>query len=1002
MFSKIEIQAVMSDADFTRDVAAVRQSLVNHRLLQPVLIPAQSEWRLGHFVEAVLASAPEWTPAERSTTCRIAAEIAETLAARFSKTDDGRPARIKSALLYELAALPALSAAMIQDGDLPPVVLSFFRRMGMFSVLNGTTADGLGIGSASVHLGELALVDDSLRYIDAAQRDQATPLADLASDSVSAQAGRIGTSYDIGLSASELNAFSKVVLERSSRTTVISVSPSLMPILRDMSFPVELLPAQSAAVNGGLLNRGLPSWGFAAPTGSGKTFLARLLIADVLTDNPDTKVIYLVPSKALVSEVAFDLNSALKEIDHRVLALSAQLVDLDDREMASLDDASVVVMTPEKADLLLRLGADFLNVVGLAVVDEAHHIESGTRGALLELYLWRLKRLLPSYARYVFLSAVAPNIGDITRWMDPHGKAVVFETRPTRMRVGIYQVSGRGRDARGTIRYADNTSVEVVSSSVETSIRRGICQLASFLHPAGPVLVVAKGKKECETIANELQEWLRTRDLLVPLSDEQQQTDTYRSLDARLEREMYTDVPLRMLLRNRIAYHHAGLPPNVRESVERAIRQRLIDYVVATTTLAEGVNFPFSSVIVQSLALKEPPEKGRPSRYAPVTPRTFWNIAGRAGRPGFDAEGQVILFERALGLDKIHAVLEDYTNPEITSLAPVGSALAEALKEIETDLAQGTYSAKDLTQVALPSNMSRRTRGAINLVRVGILHARAANLIHSPEEIVESSFAAQFLHGGGGESAKAMFRTQSEATDAYLASGDAPSLEKLAELGLSLETLTNLREYVRQMETWQLENLQTLFYGGTVNLNQAPFIVGPVAKRMSELEGPALGGFLSDVIVRWLAGVTFTSIRSEAGFQKRLEDLIAVIYSRVQYLLPWGLWATDWLLEQESLRREINYDNQVKNLAYLADAGVPSFDALRLTQFGIERVDATRLSRAYKQAGGSDTGLDCVHWVTNQSTQSLSTIVQGQDDRRLEHRFFERLRAFREGARDNG
>src|SRR5262249_34936864 len=157
-----------------------------------------------------------------------------------------------------------------------------------------------------------------------------------------------------------------------------------------------------------------------------------------------------------------------------------------------------------------------------------------------------------------------------------------------------------------------------------------------------------------------LREYHEARGQLRSLTEAEQASDIVRRLDSRLSREMYSDVPMRALLKHRIAYHHAGLPPRVRIAVEEAIRARMIDFVFATTTLAEGVNFPFSTVIVQALALREAPEKGRGARYHPVTPRSFWNIAGRAGRPGVDREGQAILFEPTLGLDKVNAVLDPY------------------------------------------------------------------------------------------------------------------------------------------------------------------------------------------------------------------------------------------------------------------------------------------------------------------------------------------------------
>jgi len=990
VFSRSELNVVLQDSLFQGDLSAVRQALVSQRLDQLALLPGGAEQRLGHFVEAVLASAPDWQSDDRAPICQIAGEVCEVLAAQFGDESSKKRLRVRAALLYELAALPALTTSILVKNDLTLFLLAFFRRADAFGKLNGTDLRQMVGSSEGAFLGELAWHDDAAAYAIASQSISRTGIETLRTNATSDRAWQIAVKYGLGLSASELRAFSTTLQERIHRSTVATVEPALLPSLHRMSFPSELLPAQKAAVSDGLLDQQLCSWGFAAPTGSGKTFLARLLIADTLERLPEKKIIYLVPSRALVAEVAADLSATLKPLGYKTVSLSAQLVDLEDREQSALDDASVTVMTPEKADLLLRLGADFLDDVMLAVVDEAHHIESGTRGALLELYLWRLRRMLPEGCRYVFLSAVAPNIVDIVHWMDKQGRATTYSHRATRMRVGTYSLRGKGAKAHGMISYADGTSIEVASRP-EKNVRRGICQLAQFLSAAGPVLVVAKGKKECENIARELANWLHENNALDPLSADELSSDPFKSLDACLEREMYEDVPLRKFARDRVAYHHAGLPPNARQCVEHAIRQRIVKYVVATTTLAEGVNFPFSSVIVQSLAIREPPEKGKPSRYSPVTPRTFWNIAGRAGRPGFDAEGQVILFEPSLGLDKINSVINPYVSPELSSYAPVKSALASALEEIGEDLKQENYSASELQEVKLPKQMSRRARGALNLLRVGLVHAKATGLITSPEEIVDSSFAARFLNDEAVKFAGTVLKSQEKAMEAYLKRGGALSMEKLAELGLSLETLEDLREYVSNMQSWQLANLSKLFFGGAVNLDQARFVVGPVAKRMSELEGPALGGFLSDVILHWLSGVTFSSIRAMTDFSDRLEDLIAVIYSRVQYLLPWGLWATDWLIEKETAQRHINYNNEVKNLAYLADAGVPNFNALHLTHMRIERVDATRLSRAYSRAGGDRTGVDVVGWVMNQSAEQLSRHLRGQDNRRMEHKFFERL-----------
>src|SRR5260370_10972305 len=301
---------------------------------------------------------------------------------------------------------------------------------------------------------------------------------------------------------------------------------------------------------------------------------------------------------------------------------------------------------------------------------------------------------------------------------------------------------------------------------------------------------------------------------------------------------------MRELMKGRIAYHHAGLPTRVRMPFEDCICSGFVDFVVATTTIAEGVNFPFSTVIWQSLALREPPEKGRPVRYHPITPRVFWNIAGRAGRPGHDKEGQVILFEPSLGLDKISFVIGDYLNPKLSATEPVRSAYLEAVDEIAKGIESGNLSSGDLEDRVLPINASKRDQGAINLLRVSLIHASASVVDATPEEILEGTFAARFLDTRLKIVAHRAFAQQQTVVTEFLANPDSPSKEIAAELGLSIETLSELKDWVTGLQDWQITNFQRLFYGGELNSKQIRYFLAPVAARMAELEGPPLGGGL--------------------------------------------------------------------------------------------------------------------------------------------------------------
>ncbi|MEW6130743.1 MAG: DEAD/DEAH box helicase [Acidobacteriota bacterium] len=992
MFVIDEIKSVLNNHDFISDLQWVRQSLAMHRYGQKFPSGNGSVARLSYFVESVLSSAPGWKSNDALNLCSIAGEIAELLSSYKDLSEiTQRKMRIRSALLYELAELPALSSAILKEQDLTGLLGDLFSRKGFFSNL-GVNGEMKKYRSAPVKANvtelDLVLSYDALRLAEYEQGEEQAP------DKFASQIlANLAKELSIGMSTTEINAFAAIINKRRSYATRSNVEHDLLPYLREMKFPAELWATQVQAIQAGLVNYHYDSWGFAAPTGTGKTFLARLLIAKTLLDNPETKILYIVPSKALVQEICSELSDVFAPLNFSVVQVSPQMIELNTTEEKEIATCSVAVLTPEKADLLLRLGVDFMANASLIIVDEAHHIESGNRGVLLELYLWRIRNLYKVQTRIVFLSAVAPNVDELAEWLGDNPGGLVADRRSTRMRAGVYHVKKQNAKG-GWIDYSDNTSIRIVDS-LEKTQEKQLIQLAEKVSRVGPVLIVAKGKGTCESLAKKTGIWLEENGFLKKLTEDENKSDTIQRLDSRLEREMYASVEMRILLKNRIVYHHAGLPPRVRQSVEEAIRQNYVDYVYATTTLAEGVNFPFSSVIVQSLALREPPEKGKPARYNPVTPRSFWNIAGRAGRPGFDREGQAILFEPSLGAEKVNAVVENYLDPSMKGIDPVHSALAENIKEISRSIDAKEFTLDTLETVALPENITRKVRGTINLLRVGIIHAKTSKQFMFPEQILEGSFALRHLDDAEIQIATQLIQSQTEVVDKFLAEPGAPSVDMIAELGLSIETLSDLRDYVLNLSNWELKQMRKVMIGGKINFNQAKYIVGPVAKRMAELEGPKLGGLYTEVILQWLSGVPLVSVKSKAEYKDSLEELIKVIYSRIQYLLPWGLYAFHRLVEEELKRRNIfSYSDEILSLAYLVDAGVPNYDALRLVRLDMERVDATRLAKEYhKRKPYLDT--DIIGWLLKEDLDSVLAFVRGSDNRRIDPDLIRLLNEFK-------
>ncbi|HSS34206.1 MAG TPA: DEAD/DEAH box helicase [Solirubrobacterales bacterium] len=985
MFSTEELQASLADMDLRDDLIAVRRLLATFRLKQEVILDSKHVIRLEQLVEAVLSSASRWEQGEGTEIILRAAEVAELLAVGELSEDASR-ARLRASLLYELAELPMMAAAIYSAEDGPEMLTQFFRREGPFSSLGFDIEPKNGSEPDFDALLPYAAAEDALGLA----RFEHSVVNDLTQHegALAAAASRL----QAGMTLTEVRAFSRVVRRRGDLATRNHAPVSISDALRQIHFPPELWGAQATAVKGGILNAANDAWGLAAPTGTGKTFLSRLVILNALSESSDARVLYLVPTRALVSQVASDLDQSLGEVGINVTSVTPQLAALDAREEATIAGSHVLVLTPEKADMLLRIGAFFLGEVSLVIVDEAHHLEEGTRGVLLELYLARLRHALHEDARYVLLSAVAPNIREITNWIGSNPGSALVEDRSTRMKVGVYRVRKEGSRNRGVIEYMDGTEIRLFERGIESSGRKRLVQLAGRIATAGPLLIIAEGPGTAESVAAALQEHLRSDESHRRLTDEELSLPVTRRLDSRLEREMYPDVPLREMFRDRVAYHHAGLPPRVREVVEQAIKANVIRYVVATTTLAEGVNFPFSTVIVETLAVRSPSfESGVRSTFRPVTPRAFWNIAGRAGRPGYDHEGQVILFDQGLRLEHAGGDLQPYTNPEISDIPPVQSALASGISDIRQEMDAGDL---DLGMLAIPEDtedLPRRTQGIVNLLRVGLAHAKATGIDESAAEYFDSTFAAQQMPESDRAFARRLMRQQFEVLEDYLQKPDSASVELVAELGLSISTLSKLRRYVRELEDWQLERFRDVLHGPQIYFNQIKYVLGPVLARMSELEGQRLGGMYSELVMEWCRGKPFTQLRRNER-EDTLEKLIRLLYSRIQYILPWGLYAMDRFVAEETEKRSIDYDNEINLLAYLVDAGVPDLAALSLTRLDFERTDAARLSRVYLASSEASETTKIEHWLRVQPPERLAAIVRGQDHRPLDFDFRELLK----------
>ena len=192
-----------------------------------------------------------------------------------------------------------------------------------------------------------------------------------------------------------------------------------------------------------------------APTGSGKTAVMEMAICRQvgIPSSAQNKIIYMAPTKSLCSERYRDWQSKFSSLGLQCAELTS---DTDQWQLRNVQNASIIITTPEKWDSITRKWKDhakLLQLVSLFLIDEVHILKD-TRGATLEAVVSRMKSV-DAGVRFVALSATVPNSEDIATWLgkDPSNQLLPArderfgeEFRPVKLQKHVYGLSYKGND----------------------------------------------------------------------------------------------------------------------------------------------------------------------------------------------------------------------------------------------------------------------------------------------------------------------------------------------------------------------------------------------------------------------------------------------------------------------------------------------------------------------------------------------------------------------------
>ncbi|KAK5047903.1 hypothetical protein LTR84_006091 [Exophiala bonariae] len=462
-----------------------------------------------------------------------------------------------------------------------------------------------------------------------------------------------------------------------------------------------IYPWQSSCLLGRGLLTGEQNLVYTAPTGGGKSLVADVLLLKKIIENPGKKAILVLPYVALVQEKLKWLRSLVDGVTknteesphlvhHPTWQQSSNLIRVvgyfgGSKSTVNWADCDVAVCTIEKANSLvnnsIEEGKD--GEIGVLVLDELHMLNDEHRGYIMELVATKLLSI-GSNVQIIGMSATLPNPELLADWL--RAKFYIAKYRPIPIEEhlvyenGIYSTSNADDFCRTasqlTTRGLTPTPRPQPSRTIESSVHKQLespvlnavvalaVETASSGHGA---LVFCSSRAGVERMAILISDAMPTTNIAADIWDKRQDVlASLRALPAGFE------ATFSQTILHGVGFHHAGLTVEERAMVAEAYDTGILKVMVATCSLAAGINLPARRVILSGARM------GRDL----VGPAMLRQMRGRAGRKGKDEVGETYLCCLKSELEDVAELLQAEIPPVVSCLIPEKRGISRALLEI--------------------------------------------------------------------------------------------------------------------------------------------------------------------------------------------------------------------------------------------------------------------------------------------------------------------------------
>lgn len=737
---------------------------------------------------------------------------------------------------------------------------------------------------------------------------------------------------------------------RAVNTRVTKFVESIINRQHQQPFYKMLPPQRRTLSEEGLLGSSHRCVVVSLPTSSGKTLIAEFRILQALNqfDHEHGWVAYLAPTRALVNQLTRQLRRDFARIQCHVEKVSPAL-EINALESDILlegepqEQFRILVTTPEKFDLMLRSGWE--EKIGrpliLVVVDEANGLGTGERGLRLELLLATINREC-QYAQFLLLTPFIPNAHEIASWLDKEScKSIDFGLDWSPNDRVIAMVRPKKGTKRGdfslefkTIHTTHDTLEIPDTLAIGPKRPLGLRWTDVNGVPGKLSAATAQALQKRGTVITLVDKpgnsWGVAETMKVEQNRDFKNDEDIKHIQSFLEDEMGIDHPLIPLLDYRIGVHHSGLSDDIRTLIEWLTEKNSLRVLVATTTIAQGVNFPVAGVVFASH--QYPYGKDMPLE-------DFWNIAGRAGR--FDQEDLGLVALVAHNQHREEAIRK-YVGQAVGEL---NSTLIDMIQKVEDD--------RDLLSL---EKLSWRSEWSSFLQYLAHTYRQIGNhgqFVAQIEQILRGTLGFRDLR----KSHRGWADQLVSGVHKYADRIEGEPLTLVDTTGLSWESVSNTLRRLRKERisdrVWDPE----LF---TDRRNQLAKVFGvmlevpELREQLKDVVGKSKTDtdFLAHIVCDWVQGRKLADIATDY-FERDSKDRVDAmtkcctkIFGKLTQTTSWGISALQTLTMGEGIWDGLTANEQrvLRNLPARIYYGVNSDEALALRVLGVPRTAATPLA----------------------------------------------------------